>query len=375
MGLHREARRLRQLGAAGFFTHHALSRRLIRELVNGQVARDLFILGELLLWVVNWREVYRSHRRGAPLPPIRLRRGPTLSHQASDQVLVVLREVVTQRCYRRHITEPARGVLVDIGANIGMVTLDWAARMPEVTIHAYEADPITFETLKRNVEDNGLAGRVRVYNEAVGRGAGEILFHRTGLSLTAGAFAFAGAPEDGPAAADEVNPRDGAPRRAKPDLWFWTRFGEPLRLPAVGLAEVMRRAERDGPVKLVKIDVEGAEVDILQGAPPDTLVAAEQFVVEYHDPLRPEARARCEAALERAGFRCVARESEEMAGLGLLYAVRQAGAPELAGQSRRRPDAGALQDEIVTASAPQKGRRAQTEPGAGAIGALGPTTG
>jgi hypothetical protein len=84
----------------------------------------------------------------------------------------------------------------------------------------------------------------------------------------------------------------------------------------------MERAERDGAVKLVKIDTEGAEVDILEGVAADILAKGDQFVLEYHNALLSEAHARCEAALVRAGFRCAARKLADLTGLGLLYATR-----------------------------------------------------
>jgi FkbM family methyltransferase len=315
MGLHREWRRVRRLGPAGFLSYYLWSPR-----------RDLPVLCELFLWVRNWRAAWLSFKTGAPMPALRLRRGFTLLHEAGDQPLALLREVFTQRCYRRHIAEPARGVLIDIGANIGLVTLDWAARMPNVVIHAYEPDPGTFRTLKRNVEGNRFGERVRLYNEAVSGRAGELTLYRTGMSGTASTFAFRDEGEER-AGAEAQQPAGGARQRAPRGLWFWTESGAPLRVPAVSFDEVVERAQRDGAVKLVKIDTEGAEVDILEGATPDTLVKGEQFVVEYHDPLRLGARGRCEAAFARAGFRCVARESAQLSGLGLLYAARQARHP------------------------------------------------
>jgi 31-O-methyltransferase len=318
VGLHREWRRLNHLGPAGFLVYHLLGPSLSGDpgfspreaLLRGgpgwrPIARHLRALFDLVLWVENWREAYASLRRGAPMPPLRLRGGATLWHGDPDQPLVVIREVLSERCYRRHVVEPERGVMLDIGANIGLVTLDWATRMPHVLIHAYEPDPTTFNTLRRNVEDNGLASRVRLYNEAVGAGTGTLTLYRSSGSVTTSAFLF---DADGDQHAEDVS--------------FWIRRGEPLSVPMVGFDEVMRRAKRDGAVELVKIDVEGAEADILEGAMPQALRAAAQFVVEYHDKLCERARARCAAALERAGFTWIVRESDLMTGLGLLYAAR-----------------------------------------------------
>ena len=65
--------------------------------------------------------------------------------------------------------------LVDIGANIGSVTLDLAWRDPNLKVDAYEPNPLTFDTLTRNVRENGLESRVRTFRDAVTSQNGEVL--------------------------------------------------------------------------------------------------------------------------------------------------------------------------------------------------------
>jgi FkbM family methyltransferase len=45
---------------------------------------------------------------------------------------------------------------VDIGANIGSGTLDRAWSDPRLRVDAYEPNPMTFETLNRNIRENDL---------------------------------------------------------------------------------------------------------------------------------------------------------------------------------------------------------------------------
>jgi hypothetical protein len=89
----------------------------------------------------------------------------------------------------------------------------------------------------------------------------------------------------------------------------------------VSLGEVIERCAADGPVRLVKIDTEGAEADILEGARRETLGAIEQFVLEYHDIFCPDALVRCEQVLTDAGFKYVVRPLAP--GVGILYARNQ----------------------------------------------------
>jgi FkbM family methyltransferase len=181
--------------------------------------------------------------------------------------------------------------MIDLGANIGAVTLDWAHRSRPLRIHAYEPNPSTNRVLRRNVEANGLSGRVTVFDEAVGRDNGELRLWTNVNSMTSTAYG------------------DAPPARA----------AVALSVPLIDLDEVVRRAG-GGPVSLLKMDTEGAEVDTLEGASQSTLQAIRQVILEYHTGLCPNAPARCQKALERAGFRCLVRPTN--AHHGLMYAWR-----------------------------------------------------
>jgi FkbM family methyltransferase len=246
----------------------------------------------MIAWFDNWGDVWRHYRRGAELPPLRFRRGFDLRHRPEDQVLLQFYEVFRDHNYRRHITEPHRGTIVDIGANIGVVTLDWMTRLPEVRVHAYEPHPATFAMLRANIEANGFEPRVVAYPEAVGGHTGLVALRAGGPSMQTTAYGA------------------GTTDRAL----------EEFSVPMVSLDTVIERCIGDDPIALVKIDSEGAEAEILEGAHPETLKKIRQFVIEYHDNLCPDALARCERVLTSAGFRCTA--SRPRPDQGLLYAWR-----------------------------------------------------
>jgi FkbM family methyltransferase len=65
--------------------------------------------------------------------------------------------------------------------------------------------------------------------------------------------------------------------------------GEPVA--GTTLAELLDRYEV-ARAALVKLDVEGAELDVLETAAPGTLARIEQLTVEFHDFLDPETRPR-----------------------------------------------------------------------------------
>jgi FkbM family methyltransferase len=246
----------------------------------------------LIRWFTNWREIYSGLAIGAELPPLQLRNRLILHHRPDDLVMMQIGEVLGGKSYRRFITEQHAGTMIDIGANIGIVSLDWATRIADVHVHAYEPNPETFAVLAKNVEANRLSHRITLHPEAVGRETGVMRFYASRSSMLTSAY----------------QGNEGV-------------FAE-FRAAMVPLDEVAARAT--GPIGLLKIDVEGAEGDMLEGASCATLARIQQVAIEYHDQIVSGVRARCEAVLTNAGFRRLAIEPQlSVPGAGILYAMRQ----------------------------------------------------
>jgi FkbM family methyltransferase len=127
-------------------------------------------------------------------------------------------------------------VFFDVGANIGIVTVLVAAR-PEgrrLDVRAFEPEPRNVERLRANVALNDLS-RVTVHKLALGRESTTALLY------------ISGAPGTGTHStlASQSNGRDAVPVRVETAAAFSHRHGV---LPDV-----------------LKIDVEGAEMDVLSG--------------------------------------------------------------------------------------------------------------
>jgi len=243
-------------------------------------------LARMMIWLTNWRQVWSAYRSGQRLPALRLRSGLVIRHADGDDPLMLLNEIFVKRSYRQRRRTPQARMLVDIGANIGVVTLTWANRFPQARIHAYEPHPRTYRTLAMNVRDNALDGRVETFSEAVGRTAGHLALSSPFISALATAYAHTAT--------------------------------EAVQVPCVDANEVARRA--GGSIDVLKIDAEGAEADILESATPATLTAITELMLEYHDQLAPRALDRCMRVLQAAGFQLRIRPAN--AHQGLLYAWR-----------------------------------------------------
>jgi FkbM family methyltransferase len=232
--------------------------------------------------------VWTQYRCGGTLPTLCFRNGLVVKHGLGDDPITLVEEVFWNRCYRHQLVEPTQGVMVDIGANIGIVALDWARRLPGVVIHAFEPYPPTFSSLATNVEGNGFAERILIHPEAIGRSSGMVALSTAGLSPQVTAYG-----------------KD---------------FDRQVYVPRISLEAVVESCARDSSIGLLKIDAEGSEVEILEGASSDTLARIDQVVLEYHDNIVTRALSRTRAVLESARFHCFVRPTTSE--LGLLYARR-----------------------------------------------------
>lgn len=157
--------------------------------------------------------------------------------------------------------------VLDCGANVGLASLWLKRRYPAARITAYEADPAIAAICQRNLTRNG-ATDVDVVAAAVWREAGEVTFRQEGSD-------------------------SGAVERVAADT-----PGTTVTVPAVRLRDEVAR----GPVDLLKLDIEGAELAVLEDLE-DVLPSVGAIHVEVHD-FDPRARLlpRCLLLLERVGY-------------------------------------------------------------------------
>lgn len=169
---------------------------------------------------------------------------------------------------------PAGGTFVDVGAHVGLYALQLAFSNSTGRVVAVEANPKTFDTLCENISLNGLLNvepeRVAVWNSS---GIEIDLYDVKGLASGGSTGAV--------------------------------RIGEALQVAKAKTVTLNDLLAAESRVDLIKIDVEGAEVEVLQGS----LDALNDFrptlMIEMHDPYLayPEAnRGEVEHLLEWAGY-------------------------------------------------------------------------
>jgi FkbM family methyltransferase len=151
------------------------------------------------------------------------------------------------------------GCLVDVGANLGVYTLLLRASSP-LPIIAYEPQPFLFRLLQQNIEHNRLS-EIEARNRACGSQRGEIPF---ALGINGGVFhPSAEANASGPPAPPTVANCPHGPEIELDQEAEMMRLGHAvINVPVVPLDEDLAGT----PVALMKIDCEGYELKILQGA-------------------------------------------------------------------------------------------------------------
>ena len=92
-----------------------------------------------------------------------------------------------------------------------------------------------------------------------------------------------------------------------------------FRCQRLGWRTVWRRLDQC-EIWLLKIDTEGAEGDILEGASEAMLSAVRYAIVEYHDNICPGVSSRCRQVLKAAGFTW--QERVHPWDEGIIYARR-----------------------------------------------------
>ena len=175
--------------------------------------------------------------------------------------LYVYDEVMVRDAYRIDL-DPPPNFIVDAGAHIGLTARVFASTFPRARIYCLEVDEGNAALASRNT-----------------RGCPNVHVLRAGLWSDASTIAISN-----PAAA----------------TWSFRVQPSSTGIPAFGVHDLMRQFDMPW-IDLLKMDVEGAEVDVLETAPA-WIDRVGVMMIELHDRHRPACSAALEAAVANAGF-------------------------------------------------------------------------
>lgn len=167
---------------------------------------------------------------------------------------MLVKDIFHRRIYHFDSARPAPMIL-DGGSNIGLSVLYFKYAYPQARIIAFEPDREVLPILRENLERNKLEG-VQIVEAALHTRAGHAAWHTAqdfdgALAEYAGPQAPAGTHQPG---------AGGAP---------------------TGVATVRLHDYLEGPIDFLKLNIEGAEVDVLADCG-DRLRQVQALSVEYH---------------------------------------------------------------------------------------------
>ncbi|HVT60113.1 MAG TPA: FkbM family methyltransferase [Thermoanaerobaculia bacterium] len=188
-------------------------------------------------------------------------------------------DIFVRQTYRFAATSSAPRIL-DCGANVGLASLYFKRLYPLAQVTAFEADPDLHALLVANLSAN-LRGEASEGVEAV----------HAAVWTRNGSLAFRCEGGDS-GRIEELASREAPGAESR---------GPARQVPAVRLRDILLR-EGGGRIELLKLDIEGAEVDVLADCAP-ALDAVRALIVEIHefDPVRRRSAELLQLLSER-GF-------------------------------------------------------------------------
>ncbi|HEY0638323.1 MAG TPA: FkbM family methyltransferase [Pseudonocardiaceae bacterium] len=236
---------------------------------------------------------------------------PTLSVFASSAIEArfLHEEIFTEGCYD-DIVLPEHPFVVDVGANIGMFLLWVARRHPGAEVLAFEPMPDSVALARRNLELHGVTG-VTLHEVALGAEAERDVVFTFYPMIPGNSTRY---PE-----IKEVQKANMARTLAVKVVERMHRGRE----VTVQVERLSAFLTADRPIDLLKLDVEGAEVDVLLGIDATHWPLVRQVVMEVQDLGGRLAAVR--DVLRRNGFEVTVRVApliEEDNRAYLVHATR-----------------------------------------------------
>ncbi len=167
-----------------------------------------------------------------------------------EELLLLKKEIFSQHCYYFE-TNTARPFIIDAGAHIGLATLYFKKQYPLSRIVTIEPEPQNFMILGRNIWENKLSN-ITTVQAALATESGKTTLH-----------------------VDQKKSWRSTTSQLQ-DAWNGELPSEPITVNAITLSSLLTE-----PVDLLKLDIEGSELAVLQEADAQ-LGLVDQLFIEFH---------------------------------------------------------------------------------------------
>ncbi|KAM0186526.1 hypothetical protein ACHAPI_011655 [Fusarium lateritium] len=195
--------------------------------------------------------------------------GISFYHQSDEEARWLYDEIFTERCYDT-VKLSEKPLIIDAGANIGLFTLFAKKNYPEAQVLAFEPAPENVGIMNQNIKLHGLTD-VSLYDCALGS-----------KNETKNLTFFPNTPSNATLCNDEKKEWLGFIAE-KVSSEIADRMGHGAHETPVSvrrLSDFLRHRKDLIKVDLLKIDVEGGELDVIDGIDDEHLLLIQNIVME-----------------------------------------------------------------------------------------------
>lgn len=206
--------------------------------------------------------------------------GPDPSHRY-DELKFIFNEIFNFDTYRHSVASIVdEGVILDVGANVGLFAIYAKRQKPKAKLIAFEPIPASVAALRRNIDLHGLTN-VTVYPLALGA-----------LNQKNVDFCYFPSMPGNSTRHPEIKNASLAAQAVN------------VRADVVTISSILPRHPELDCIDLIKIDVEGSELEVLAGLTENDWEKIQSLVIEIKD-VDDQVGALCRT-LENHGYAVVA---------------------------------------------------------------------
>lgn len=183
----------------------------------------------------------------------------TLTCQSTEHTIGLIQQEISTYKTLFDINFQPGDIILDLGANLGIISILLSKKFPFTKIYSFEASPINYQNFIKNIKDNNCSN-ITPFNLAVWSTSGDTIQIPTSPTNSGGSSIY-----------------------YKPE--FFNQYPV-LEVQTISLEDIIKQNKIE-TCKLLKIDVEGAEYEIFKSFPKESLSVIKNIGIEFH---------KCEAA-------------------------------------------------------------------------------
>jgi len=243
---------------------------------------------------------------------VRLINGCQIQQLNQDETDFVYHEIFVDDCYGINQLKLAQdAVILDIGANIGLFTLFIKSKYPKCQVVAFEPSPYAYSLLQSNTQS--YEDSVRVFPYAITNQSRELIFHYYQNFSVISGFAAEQKKDAAIISQGMSTSSDEVKNRIKNRL----RQLNSIRCFSYALSDVLKLNALE-KIDLLKIDIEGEELNALQGIEEDDWQKIKNISLEVH---HSDLLIQVTSLLEEQGFHVRSVPDKKLGKVGIYNLI------------------------------------------------------